>query len=741
MKKYLAGIYFSLPVQLFLLHFRRYQVFLIFWYILFATVAGHFMETYGANALYLAPEYLGKVNALGTAIVGFTIGTFIMSWNITTFILHSRHVRFLATTAQPFLKYCINNAIIPVIFLGFYLYHAVEYERYRELNSVKNIFFLTGGFASGFVLSLVICFVYFFGADKTIYKSMASVISVAHKNYQKSLKRKPLPAEKKEIQVEWFLSATLHLRKPRDVRHYPQEFLDLIFKRHHFSAVLAILLAFIFLIVIGYLSDNAVFQAPAAASITLLFAILIGVAGALSSFLHSWTIPLVVLLYLIINWMYQQEIIDLRNKAYGLDYSQQNQRPVYSRDKVLEMASPENEAADKAVFLQRLQHWKQRQQQQKPTLYIINVSGGGTRSATFTMNVLQRLDSLSHGKLMQQTVLISGASGGMLGAAYFRELYLEKLQGKDINLQNRAYVDDISKDLLNPLFSSFISRDLIGPAKKFSLDSNLYIKDRGYAFERKLNENTHNILNKRVGEYTAPEDSALIPSMLFNSVISRDGRKMIIATRPARFLMRSVTADSSRISQADADAIDFNSFFAGQKAMNLRVTSALRMNATFPYVLPNVWLPTYPVIDVMDAGLRDNYGQETSLRYLQSFRSWIEENTSKVVLIQIRDRKLGEWDEPKENSSLLSFLTKPFLLLQNNWFRLQDYYQNDQLEYMYNTFGTQFYRLCFQYVPANKDAHASLSFHLNASEKQDIAETLNNPANKKIFESFETLLK
>ncbi|BAV09850.1 hypothetical protein FLA_5903 [Filimonas lacunae] len=721
------------------MHFRRYQVFLIFWYILFATVSGHFMETYGAHSLYLAPEYLGQVNALGTAIVGFTIGTFIMSWNITTFILHSKHIRFLATTAQPFLKYCINNAIIPLVFLGFYLYHAIDYERYRELIPLKEIFFLTGGFGGGFVLSLIICFVYFFGADKTIYRSMASVITVAHKNYQKALKKKPLPAEKKEIKVEWFLSATLHLRKPRDVRHYPQEFLDLIFKRHHFSAVLAILMAFIFLIVIGFLSDNSVFQAPAAASITLLFAILIGVAGALSSFLHSWTLPLVVILYVAVNWMYQHDIIDLRNKAYGLDYTQQKERPIYNRETVLALASPENEAADKAAFLQRLETWKKKQSSKKPTLFLINVSGGGTRSATFTMNVLQRLDSLSQGKFMQQTVLISGASGGMLGAAYFRELYLQKQLGHPIHLQDKTYVDDISKDLLNPLFSSFISRDLVGPAKKFSLDGNIYIKDRGYSFERKLNENTHDLLNKPVGDYMPAEDSALIPTMLFNSVISRDGRKMIISTRPARFLMRSAT-DSSRISQADADAIDFNSFFHNQKAMNIRVTSALRMNATFPYVLPNVWLPTMPVIDVMDAGLRDNYGQETSLRFVQTFSTWLKENTDKVVLIQIRDRKLGEWDEPKENSSILSFLTKPFLLLQNNWFRLQEYYQNDQLEYMYNSFGDHFYRLCFQYVPGNKDAHASLSFHLNAGEKLDIAETLNNPTNSKVFELFSQLL-
>ena len=61
------------------------------------------------------------------------------------------------------------------------------------------------------------------------------------------------------------------------------------------------------------------------------------------------------------------------------------------------------------------------------------------------------------------------------------------------------------------------------------------------------------------------------------------------------------------------------------------------MNATFPYVLPTVWLPTNPVIDVMDAGLRDNYGQESALRFIAVFKDWLQANTSKVVLIQKRD--------------------------------------------------------------------------------------------------------
>src|SRR4029079_7117625 len=103
---YLNGFWYSLPVQLLLLHFKRYQVLLLFWFILFSTVNGTFMHRFGAHMLYLYPEYLGHVNALSLSLVGVAVAIFVMSWNITTFILHNKHIRFLATTTQPFLKYC-----------------------------------------------------------------------------------------------------------------------------------------------------------------------------------------------------------------------------------------------------------------------------------------------------------------------------------------------------------------------------------------------------------------------------------------------------------------------------------------------------------------------------------------------------------------------------------------------------------------------------------------------------------
>jgi hypothetical protein len=107
------------------------------------------------------------------------------------------------------------------------------------------------------------------------------------------------------------------------------------------------------------------------------------------------------------------------------------------------------------------------------------------------------------------------------------------------------------------------------------------------------------------------------------------------------------------------------------------------------------------------------------------------------VVIQIRDRQLGDWDKPFESTSVISWITKPIFLLQSNFFKIQDYYQTDQVSYAMSSSSLlkeKFELINFQYVPASKNVSASLSFHLTASEKRDIAVALNNVENKNAFD-------
>jgi hypothetical protein len=737
---YLKSIYYSFPVQLILLYLKKYQLLLVFWLILFSTIHGGFMHSVGADALFLAPEYLDHVNALSGAMVGAAAGAFIMCWNITTFILYSRHFRFLATTTRPFLKYCTNNFILPGSLLIYYFFQAIEFDSNKELMTNGEIAWLIAGFLTGFFLVIGLSLLYFFGADRTIIRQMTPLIANP-KLFKSQFKSKDVQVNTSRlIRVNWYMSGPFSVKQVRDVSHYSKEFIEKIFSRHHFAAILSICIAFLFLVVVGFFMDEPAFQLPAAASIFLFFSILLAVSGAFSYFLESWSIPFLVLLFFVLNILYHFEVIDPTNKAYGLNYTNRADRPAYTQAHLQEMCSHEKVAADKANMLKILENWKKKQKDEKPLMLIINTSGGGSRSAAFTMNVLQKLDIETGGQLMNKTFLITGASGGMFGAAYFRELSrLKAHKDSTINPDDHKYTDAISVDLLNPLFSSFVARDLASPAQKFKVGDYEYIKDRGYAFEQKLNSNTGGVLDRQLRDIEPEESSAQIPLMLFSSVITRDSRTMLISTQPVSFLMRPVF-DSSRIKTIDPDAVDFRSFFSRQDPMNVRMLTALRMNATFPYVLPNVWLPSEPVIDVMDAGFRDNFGEQVGIRFIHVFRDWIQQNTRGVLFIQIRDRKTGGWESPFESTNITEIITKPLLLLQYNWYKMQEYNQNDLLSVMEGYMGNNFYKMTFQYEPKLVNDGAALNFHLSRKEKIDIANSLNSPLNQQILKSVNELI-
>ncbi|MCW3120714.1 MAG: hypothetical protein JWQ38_206, partial [Flavipsychrobacter sp.] len=119
MSRLLKRLYFFLPVQLLLLHFRKYQLLMLFWLVLLLTITGHFASHFGASSLFLAPEYLGDINFVSMILLGGSLCVFTMMWNITTFIVHSKRIPYMGATRHAFLVYCMNNFLIPLAFLVF----------------------------------------------------------------------------------------------------------------------------------------------------------------------------------------------------------------------------------------------------------------------------------------------------------------------------------------------------------------------------------------------------------------------------------------------------------------------------------------------------------------------------------------------------------------------------------------------------------------------------------------------
>ncbi|RMD70731.1 MAG: patatin-like phospholipase family protein, partial [Bacteroidetes bacterium] len=532
--------------------------------------------------------------------------------------------------------------------------------------------------------------------------------------------------------VKTYLTESLRLRPVRSVHHYDTSLLVRVFRQNHLNALRVQLYSIAVIILLGLLIDNPYFRIPAAASIFIMASIIMGLLGAIIFWFHRWTLAAFIGMLILLNFLTRLDLMHPKNQAYGLNYTTPD-RPEYSYAALEQLCRPENAQADKDSTEAILNRWLARRQAEGdslPHMIVLGTSGGGLKAALWAMHVWQQLDSITAGAFTKHTVLVSGASGGMMGAAYYRELYLRHLQGEPVDPGDRRYLDYISKDLLNSISFTIVSNDLFLPWVKFEEAGYTYRKDRGYVFEMQLNENTGYLLDKALSDYWLPEHEALIPMLFVTPSIVNDGRRLIISPHSVAHMMAPPIA----IEKPDAveiDAVDFMRLLEHQDAANLRFTSALRMNATYPYVLPDVFLPTRPMIEVLDAGFRDNFGIKTAVRFLHAHKDWIKQHTSGVTLVVIRAYGRHREMLSSEHRGVIETMLNP-LGIAFNIMKLQEFEHDTNLGLLYDLFGPDHFDvLRFVYLPGKLNKESPISFHLTRREKVDILSAMDRPHNQR----------
>ncbi len=216
--------------------------------------------------------------------------------------------------------------------------------------------------------------------------------------------------------------------------------------------------------------------------------------------------------------------------------------------------------------------------------------------------------------------------------------------------------------------------------KLYVSTENYYI-DRGHALEYQLNTDTKGYLDKKLGDYRLQEQHAEIPLMIISPTILNDGRKLVIASQPMSYMSRGTVQNRYKHINSTLKAIEFRRMFAHAKPDSLHFLSALRMSATFPYVTPNVVLPSYPFMEVADAGIVDNFGIANLVVFMNVFKGWIAENTSEVILIEIRNTpKVKHRIPPRTHRTVFQNIITPITDFLLNLTNKQDYYNDYLLE-------------------------------------------------------------
>jgi len=718
-------VQFFFPFQLMLLHLKKNHFILFIWVFFFCIVTGVFGKSVGVPQQFLVPEYRGATGIISFGILGFSVGGFISGFNLFTYIMHGYRFPFIATLSRPFHKFCLNNFVLPGLFLLTYIFCSAKFQIERELIPPMKAVLNLLSFFTMLALFQALSYVYFMYTNKDAQaygrgrkrkenaKEDAPVDSPIHH----PLKWLRLRRAARKWHVETYMSSYRRISLARDSQHYSKDVLEKVFSQNHVNASRFEVVLVLTFLIIGSLRSYEAFIIPAAASAMLFFTMFIMLISALHSWLRGWTLTLFILFLLTLNFFYKDLTMFREDtRAYGLNYEVEKVK--YD----LEALIPDTATvlADEQYTIAMLDNWKRKamvlQNTEKPKFIILNHSGGGSRSACWTMTTLAYLDSMCPGGLLDNTVMMTGASGGMLGAAYMRELQLRKAWGEDINIYDSTYADNISRDLLNPILLSMATNDWFIRYQHMYDGDYVYSKDRATAFEEQLVRNTDGMFDRRMRDYAQPEHDAVIPMMIMSPTIVNDGRRMLLASQPVSYLAQAfhVNGDWHQL----PEDIEFSRMFANHDAQNLKFISALRMNASFPYVSPLTTLPSDPAVDVMDAGIRDNFGMKTTMQFLYTFRDWINTNTSGVVIVQVRDLPKNK-DLSGHDQSLFNNFSAPIGGIYGNITKTHDYNSEQALRYMQGFFDRHISLVTFE-LEQDRETHISLSWHLTKSEKLHI---------------------
>lgn len=735
LKKYpfLKRLFYFFPFQLLMVQVKKNHVILLFWLVLFGCVTGTFGSRYGVGYLFLHPEYLDRVDAFAYFIVGFSCGGFIIAYNISVYILNAFRFPFLATLSNPFIKFCYNNSIIPLLFLVVYSIKIRSFLATEHTPALSQLLYLLAFFAGNAVF-IALSFFYFMRTNKDISRLYGMKYSEeVHKRrkvkriiLKQNMKWKTLNVtrEARDWHVETYIGTLTQLRRARSFEHYDKEMLIQVFKQNHYNAVFFEAAVIISLLILGTFRDYHAFMIPAGASIFLLFTMYLVLTGVLQTWFRGWAGTAFIAFLLLLNTLHRFDFFDNKTQAYGMKY---NVAPAAYTQNTLTYydTTAQWRKTDSLQTIRMLENWKAKNQGNdsvKPPFVIFNCSGGGLRSSLWTLHTMLYTDSATGNALLPHIGLICGSSGGMLGAAYMRE---QLLAGGTPSTQ---LCENISKDLLNPVAFSIAVNDWFIPLQKITINGQNFSKNRAYALEEKLNENTGYVFEKPLSAYREAEQQARIPMMLFSPTVVNDGRRMVIASQGVSYLTGRQAHAGVNYPQV-SDAIEFSRFFEKQGAADVRFSSVLRMSASFPYITPGAQLPSDPVVEVFDAGMRDNYGIVNALRFVYVFREWIAANTSGVVMIQTRDMPKNKAPEAEPHPSLFQSLAKPLGSFYDNLFVVQNYNFDRELEYTPHWLNCPLTVVDFQLQNDTPD-RISLSWHLTGKEKRKVLGSIQAPRNQ-----------
>ena len=254
------------------------------------------------------------------------------------------------------------------------------------------------------------------------------------------------------------------------------------------------------------------------------------------------------------------------------------------------------------------------------TIVVVAASGGGIQAAAWTAQVLTGLQREVGAEFARAIRLISAVSGGSVGAMYFVNEYRDGNPPADAELpriMQRAQESSLDK----------VAWGVVYPDLLRLITSSGFGWDRGQALERawlRRHLTWENRANIEVGlsQWQADAKAGRRPGIILNTTVAETGERLPLAT-----------VDLSPTLEGEQTRRWFYQTLGGK---DIRVVTATRLSAAFPYVSPaaradlSAYLP-----HVVDGAYYDNYGMASIVEWLDDQLSRTDNRIRRVLIVQI----------------------------------------------------------------------------------------------------------
>ena len=258
-----------------------------------------------------------------------------------------------------------------------------------------------------------------------------------------------------------------------------------------------------------------------------------------------------------------------------------------------------------------------------PKLAVVCATGGASREQYWTALLLDRLGhEMPEGKgdrlgFHDGVCLVTGASGGMVGAAYYL-VWRDHVRDRQARGQpdDRVRLDRRHADGDPPSGRQPHRAGGRGAGAGAAAAPSVQPRPRPGAGAAMGQSRPGG--GAAVGDAPPPvplvpqrEGQGEIPSVVFTPVTVDDGRRLLISNLGLEKIAvnggEELGLTANRRKVYSVTALEFFRVF-GKEGDGLTLATAARMSGSFPMVSPAVNLPTRPPVRVVDAGYYDNYG-------------------------------------------------------------------------------------------------------------------------------------